>query len=380
MNTLSRKTPPGCIIRRRERYYWKLPQSLREHFDGRQTVPLMMPGQTRGATKNKRAAESVRLQMWRDLKGSDAPQTDGDEVVESFEAHMALATSVDNAKHNAGKIRRLIRFAAGRGVAVNGLSPETIEAFMAWLKADEIGPDGEVVRPGAAANTLYNYYNAIKNFSDWAGHARRTIVTGDLLDGIPRPKQDRPHLRFLTKHQAARAWRTVRRFAPSIERHFLLALWTGARREEIPSMDWSDLFRDQTGRLWIRIRNFKTNSERPVPIAPRLGRRLVRWGMGRRGRESGPIAAPALVASTLGQHLTDLVAEHPEGMPMFGGLRAHATGNGWHLLRHTFGSWAAQAGVDIRVIKEWMGHKSIQTTMIYAAVRPSTSAELIDRL
>jgi site-specific recombinase XerD len=38
------------------------------------------------------------------------------------------------------------------------------------------------------------------------------------------------------------------------------------------------------------------------------------------------------------------------------------------------------AGVDIRVIKEWMGHKSIQTTMRYAAVRSNTSAELIDRL
>ena len=67
-------------------------------------------------------------------------------------------------------------------------------------------------------------------------------------------------------------------------------------------------------------------------------------------------------------------------MPVFGELGTFATGNGWHLLRHTFASWAAMAGVDIRVIKEWLGHKSIQTTMKYAAVRPTTSAALIDRL
>ena len=30
-------------------------------------------------------------------------------------------------------------------------------------------------------------------------------------------------------------------------------------------------------------------------------------------------------------------------------------------------SWAAMAGVDIRVIKEWLGHNCIQTTMRYAA-------------
>jgi len=49
-----------------------------------------------------------------------------------------------------------------------------------------------------------------------------------------------------------------------------------------------------------------------------------------------------------------------------------ATGNGWHSLRHSFASWAAMAGVDIRVLKEWMGHRTIQTTMRCAAVKPTT--------
>lgn len=36
-----------------------------------------------------------------------------------------------------------------------------------------------------------------------------------------------------------------------------------------------------------------------------------------------------------------------------------------HKLRHTFGTLAAQAGVDIFALKELMGHSSIQTTQIY---------------
>ena len=58
------------------------------------------------------------------------------------------------------------------------------------------------------------------------------------------------------------------------------------------------------------------------------------------------------------RYLADLIKERPEAMPVFG----------------------AMAGVDIRVLKEWMGHKSIQTTMIYAAIKPMTLGHLIDKI
>jgi integrase len=67
-------------------------------------------------------------------------------------------------------------------------------------------------------------------------------------------------------------------------------------------------------------------------------------------------------------------------MPVFGSMDKSATGNGWHLLKHTFASRAAMARVDFRVLMEWMGHKSIQTTMRYAAVKPITSGFLIDKI
>ncbi|MDP6047697.1 MAG: site-specific integrase [Phycisphaerae bacterium] len=199
----------------------------------------------------------------------------------------------------------------------------------------------------------------------------------DLLEGIPRPVQSGPRLRYLTKWQAAVAWDTVRRFAPEIERQFLLGLWTGARRAEIPTINWPDFFKDQQGRTWLRIRNMKTQTERSAPVAPRLMRCLTAWGL---GHAHGPVATPRRAANTLGHDLADLVRDRPDDMPVFGEMVAHATGNGWHLLRHTFASWAAMAGVPLRVLKEWMGHASIQTTMIYAAILPTTGAHLIDKL
>lgn len=50
---------------------------------------------------------------------------------------------------------------------------------------------------------------------------------------------------------------------------------------------------------------------------------------------------------------------------------------GSHGLRHSFAAMLVLAGVDISVIKEEMGHKDIQTTMMYAVIRESDRMELV---
>ena len=46
-----------------------------------------------------------------------------------------------------------------------------------------------------------------------------------------------------------------------------------------------------------------------------------------------------------------------------------------HSLRHTCASRLARAGVPIVVVKEWLGHKDIQTTLRY--VHMDTSALMV---
>ncbi len=43
----------------------------------------------------------------------------------------------------------------------------------------------------------------------------------------------------------------------------------------------------------------------------------------------------------------------------------------FHDLRHTFGSLAASAGVDIVLLRSWLGHADVQTTMRYLHARSS---------
>ncbi len=51
----------------------------------------------------------------------------------------------------------------------------------------------------------------------------------------------------------------------------------------------------------------------------------------------------------------------------------------FHDLRHTFGTRCAAAGVPLRTIQEWMGHRDFKTTLIYADYAPGQhEAEMIE--
>jgi len=49
-------------------------------------------------------------------------------------------------------------------------------------------------------------------------------------------------------------------------------------------------------------------------------------------------------------------------------------------LRHTFGSWLAIAGVDLITIRDLMGHRNIETTEIYAHLRPDSKASAVQKV
>ena len=54
-----------------------------------------------------------------------------------------------------------------------------------------------------------------------------------------------------------------------------------------------------------------------------------------------------------------------ELIPTIANMPKGNTGRGWHIIRHTFATKLARAGVELFKIKEWMGHRSINTTMRY---------------
>lgn len=163
---------------------------------------------------------------------------------------------------------------------------------------------------------------------------------------------------------------------------YLTAAMSGLRQGELLALRWRDI--DWSARK-IRVRrNYvrgeygkpkSKRSSRAVPLATRLARELEHHSQRSRYQTDD-----------------DLVFGHPElGSPLDRSMvrkrfrRALREAGArpdlrFHDLRHTFGTRMAAAGVSLRTLQEWMGHRDIKTTQIYADYQPGPGeGELVDR-
>jgi integrase len=169
---------------------------------------------------------------------------------------------------------------------------------------------------------------------------------------------------------------------------FRTAAMTGMREGELIALRWSDV--DWTASK-IRVRRshvlgeFGTpkskRSSRSVPMADEVAGELERYY-----KASGEPADHLLVFGDPVERRTGKGKERkvvPAGAPLdkAGLLRRYRKAlkaakldvtHRFHDLRHTFGTQMAAAGVPMRTLQEWMGHRDIKTTEIYADYMPGT--------
>ena len=155
---------------------------------------------------------------------------------------------------------------------------------------------------------------------------------------------------------------------------YLTAAMTGLRQGELLALRWMDIDwmaqRIRVRRNYVRGR-FGTpkskRSSRSVPLADEVAGEL-----------------DMLFRASAYQADEDLVFAHPHtGRPMDRSQvlkrfkralkRASVRPIRFHDLRHTFGTRMAAAGVPMRTLQEWMGHRDYKTTLIYADYAPAAN-------
>jgi len=261
-------------------------------------------------------------------------------------------------------------FFAGRPVAK--VAPGDIERFLA-VKA----------REGCAPKSVRNYVGLLHSI---LGHAvKRGWAASNPCQHVDlpqKPEQD-ADIRFLDTAELEALLRAV----PEDDRGrtervlYLAAAMTGLRQGELLGLRWRDV--DWlAGRVRVRqsfVRGeFGTpksrRSSRSVPLADRVGAALDEHHRTSRYPADD-----------------DLVFCHPHtGVPfdrskLLKRFKAAASAAGlghvrFHDLRHTFGTRMAGAGVPMRTLQEWMGHRDFKTTLIYADYAPSAhEREFVER-
>lgn len=253
---------------------------------------------------------------------------------------------------------------------------------------ERIGPDDVTAylhakrRKGLARQSVVNQLNFLHAIFKYA--IKRGWATANPVEAVDRPQSrgSDPDVRFLELAGVE----ALIRACPDDERGrmervlYLAAAMTGLRQGELIGLRWRDVAWDARGkragtilvrRAYVRG-EFTTpksrRSNRAVPFNNRLGQELERHF--KRSAYQGD---------------DDLVFAHPEtGKPYDAsrlrkrfvkardraGLRPDLR---FHDLRHTFGTHAARSGASMRTLMEWMGHRDLTTTLVYADFAPSTA-------
>lgn len=191
-------------------------------------------------------------------------------------------------------------------------------------------------------------------------------------EGIERPslpiKQDDP-ARYLSREDFDKLIAKAGKDRPLYE----FAVWTGLRITELLQLTWEDM-QDE----YVVVRRGKGRKQRIVPLLEKARKALQKvpvrlqevrgrvfwWASDRHAtlrrfqRRCTWAGIGMAVSSEEEATNTKLVSRS---------TRPYR----FHDLRHTFGSWAAMAGVDLEVIAQCMGHTSTTVTKQYAHLHPS---------
>lgn len=258
------------------------------------------------------------------------------------------------------------------GRTLDRIEPEHVEGLIVAMR-----------RNGAGPKTIVNALTLLHQIIGFG--QRRGWCDTNPCKQVDRPVVEQSSdIRFLALEEIEALLRGVGEddpIGPTDRAIYLTAAMTGLRQGELLGLRWRDV--DWTsGRIRVRQNYVRGH-----------------WGTpkSRRGSRSVPMAHR--IAAELERHFQrslfqgddDLVFAHPHTGEVLDhsdlarrykkALRAAQLRDvRFNDLRHTFGTRMAAAGVPLRTLQEWMGHRDFKTTLIYADYCPSEhESEMVER-
>ena len=151
---------------------------------------------------------------------------------------------------------------------------------------------------------------------------------------------------------------------PEVKRAFLFSCFTGLRISDIRGLRWKDFKR--VGDAWYFSIVMQKTQE---PIVNKMSEEAVRW-LGPFDGKPGEQLVFSLPGMSCLEHIISQWVRQA-------GIDKHVT---FHTARHSYATMALMAGADIYTISKLLGHKSIATTTVYAAVVDTQRDAATDRV
>jgi len=255
---------------------------------------------------------------------------------------------------------------------VNRVRKSDVESFMTALTA-----------AGKAERTRLGVFKLLSQVFTFA--ERQGWCEENPCHSVRRPKvRECSEIRFLSQPDLEALIAAVdvseEPFGSTDRAIFLTAAMTGMRQGELLALRWRDV---DWGAERIRVRrNYSRghwstpksrSGERSVPLASRVATELRDHQLHSRfSGEDDLVFANPLSGEVLPH--SPLLRRFKKALKAAGVRKVR-----FHDLRHTFGTRIAAAGVPMRTLQEWMGHRDFRTTLIYADYEPGEEeSDLVD--
>lgn len=205
-----------------------------------------------------------------------------------------------------------------------------------------------IVKPNYGSKTYNLHVAALKTYFILV-HKRQEIA-----DELPRTKEDKFLPWVLSRDQVQRLLNAERN-----EKHkavLMCAYGCGMRLGEIAGLRVGYVNFDEN----LLYPYGKGNKQRRIPLPANLKPLLRKICMNREIAE--PVFVSDFTGSTLDKRTVQKIFENActkAGIKRQGGI---------HSLRHSFATHLLDAGIDVKIIQELLGHSNIKTTMIYLHV------------
>ena len=237
-------------------------------------------------------------------------------------------------------VAQIARLARHFGVSPDQLTREQVQEYQDLLASQHVSWLPQAV---AAMQFLYN----------------KTLGRDWTIAHSPRPKpKDLPTV--LTPEEVSRLLGAVE---PPKARMLLTTMYgCGLRISEAVRLEVRDI---DSGRMVIHIRQGKGRKDRYVPLGTTLLKELREYW--RRERPSSFLFPGSQADKPIG---VAAVREEFRLAKRIAGIETPCT---THTLRHSYASHCLQAGMEVGVIQQILGHANLETTATYTHVAESTT-------
>lgn len=186
---------------------------------------------------------------------------------------------------------------------------------------------------------------------------------------VRKKKESAGVVRFLSKEERASLMAVLKdeQTPPHLNVIVLLALFTGARKENILSLTWQQVDLDRKA---IILTDTKNGERQTLPIVEPALSALIEW------KTKSTNASPLLFPSTNDPYQHILI-DNPWRTAL---KRAGITNFRFHDLRHSFASELAMSGASLAEIAAGTGHKTLGMVKRYAHLSHDHTTSVIERM